>query len=314
MAVNVSLETLIDWLNTLNVRFQIVSNGEGCAQLLEFKSLRNTDSFGIYYIEGSIDRDLNALDGSLFLAQKPLNIKNGLFVLVDYPQIVFYRLLQLAQENTSKVKGIHPSAIVDPKSVIHPDAYIGPFCVIGASVIEANVHLHSHVVVFDNVILEEGVVVESHSTLGATGVAWVRDPQTGEKIVQPQIGGVRIGRGSFLGSDVTVVRGSVNEITEIGSQCSIAHGTKIGHGCRLGDEVHCANNVSIAGNVDLASNCFLGAGCVIRPRVSLAKGIVVGAGAVVVKDEIELDVVLAGVPAKAQRSNKNRLSGVPINQ
>lgn len=227
------------------------------------------------------------------------------------PQLAFY-LLQRHFFARSPRRGIHATAVVADDASIDPSAYVGPFCVIGRARIGAGCSLESHVVLYDDVVLEDGVVVEPHTTLGATGVAWTWDPTGTEKIIQPQIGGVRIGEQTFIGSDVTIVRGSINEVTTLGRHCLVAHGTKIGHGCNIGDLVHFANNVTIAGSVTIGDESFLSAGCVVRPRIALPKGTLVGAGAVVVKNPDAENQTLTGVPARATGSTDRRMSGVPV--
>src|SRR5690606_16195217 len=144
---------------------------------------------------------------------------------------------------------------------------------------------------------------------GATGVAWVW--HEGQRIVQPQIGGTHIGDDCFLGTDITIVRGSVNEVTTLGARCALAHGTKIGHGCQIGQDVHFANNVAIAGNCRIGDRAFLSAGSVLRPRITLAPGVTVGAGAVVTRHVDEPGAVVSGVPAK-KMPVKERHAGVPL--
>src|SRR5690606_28428809 len=136
-------------------------------------------------------------------------------ILVQNPQITFYRLMAHIFEE--KVEGgIHPTAVVHPEAEIHTSAKIGPYCVVGRSQIKSGVHLYSHVTVHDNSVIQPDVKIESHSTIGASGVAWVWDSETKLRIIQPQIGGVLIEAGCFIGSDVTIVRGSINERTRIG--------------------------------------------------------------------------------------------------
>jgi UDP-3-O-[3-hydroxymyristoyl] glucosamine N-acyltransferase len=224
------------------------------------------------------------------------------------PQSAYYRLMRHFFAQTQAPQGIHPTAIVSPGARIAGSAFIGPYCVIGECEIGPGSHLDAHVVVHDHATIGSRVRIESHSTIGATGVAWVWDQ--GERIVQPQIGGTRIGDDCFLGTDVTVVRGSINEVTTLGSGCVIAHGSKIGHGSVIGSEVHFANNVSVAGNCRIGDRAFLSSACVLRPRISLAHGVTVGAGAVVTRDVDETGVVVSGVPARTMPS-KDRHAGVP---
>ncbi len=284
--------------------------GSDLSNELHFCSLRKPESNGIYFVEAQVDIKLD-VSGSLFIASERMGYDNCAELVVVNPQLTFYKLMDFFFNERALPTGVHPTAIIDSNAVIHPKAWIGPYCVIGRASIAAGVRLHSHITVFDGTIIEEDVVIESHSTIGGTGVAWIWDPETGERIRQPQIGGVLIGKGCFLGSDITIVRGSVNEVTEIGAYTVIAHGSKIGHGCRIGSEVHCSSNVSLAGNIDIGKGAFLGVGCSIRPRITLAAGTVVGIGAAVVKDCLENDQLLAGVPATKKKLIKTKLAGIP---
>lgn len=303
-----SLPLLCAALEGLEVPFRVV--GGPPADGLKFCSLRAPEPNGIYFSESGAAPPVS-LAGSVVLARVPISSPAATTIVVKHPQVVFYQLMNHFSRHTGDVgAGIHPTAVIHPEASIDETSYVGPFCVVGRARIGAGVRLHSHVVVFDGSEIGDEVVIEPHSVIGATGVAWVWNPETGARIVQPQTGGVRIGRGCFLGSDVTLVRGSVNEDTVLGDHCVVAHGTKIGHGCRIGAEVHFANNVSIAGNVDIGDRSFLGSGCVVRPMTRIATGTVVGAGAVVVKHVTEPGKVLSGVPA-VEMKDKASHAGVP---
>jgi len=168
------------------------------------------------------------------------------------------------------------------------------------------------VVIEDNVILKKNSFIDSNSVIGAAGLAWIWD-SNGNRIIQPQLGGVIIGEDCILATDVTIVRGSLSENTNIGTGTVIAHGTKIGHGSIINDHVHIANNVSIAGNANVGERCFLGSACVISSNITIADNCIVGAGAVVAKNVTENYVTLAGVPAKIiKRSNyEDKPKGAP---
>lgn len=305
-----TLDAVTEALAELGIAFEC--SGNSVANRYAFKSLREPEPGGIYYVTGT--RVISAADisPSLVICEEKMAIgSDNAGLHVRDPQLVFYKLMQQLVPVPRRPAGIHPTAIVDTSSRIAPSASIGPYCVVENATIGAGVQLHSHVVVMPGTTIEDNVTVEPHTALGATGVAWVWDPKTNTRVIQPQTGEVKIGAGCFLGSNITVVRGSVNEITCIGTGTVIAHGSKIGHGCVLNAECHLANNVSLAGNVTLGARSFIGSGAVIRPHVQLAEGTVVGAGAVVVKSVKTPRTILFGNPAAVHQPSDRPLSGVP---
>lgn len=308
-ARSVEFGELLDTLEALNIDFRVDGRTGQCKKSLSFKSFRALGPNGIYFYEQG-DLPEADLAGSIFISRDSVPLKGVLSILVSHPQVVYYKLMRALIEPAGGGIGIHSTAIIDSEADIDPDVSIGPYCVIGKCRIGKGASFKSHVVVYDDVIIESDVCIESHSAIGATGVAWVWDPDSGERVVQPQTGGVVISRGCFLGTDITVVRGSVNENTFLGEHSVIAHGSKIGHGAYIGHRAHFANNVSVAGNVNLGDRCFLGSGCIIRPNIKLPSDTVVAAGAVVVKNVDSSGLVLSGVPATSRPAGA-RMSGVP---
>jgi UDP-3-O-[3-hydroxymyristoyl] glucosamine N-acyltransferase len=304
-----TLEEVQAQLQQLDIPF-IVANCAPKARFA-FKSLRQVEPFGIYFLVAEIP-NLPQIENSIILWSGAGDLGSGNITLhVEDPQLAFYRLMESMIVESEAAQGIHPTAIIGVDCEVDPSAYVGPYCVLEDCIVKAGARLHSHVTIMRGTTIEEDVTIESHSTIGATGVAWIWDPVTRQRVVQPQIGYTRVARGSFLGSDITVVRGSINETTTIGEGCVIAHGSKIGHGSQVGPESHFANNISIAGNVTLGKQCFLGSGAVVRPQTRLAERTVVGAGAVVVKHCEEPGQVLMGAPAKPVKSAFDNISGVP---
>jgi UDP-3-O-[3-hydroxymyristoyl] glucosamine N-acyltransferase len=276
---------------------------------LRFCSYFAQENHGIYFWEDKAHPPAFAdEDIVVFTSVNWPDIKAACIIEVTHPQATYYRVMQHFFAADNKKSGVHPTAIVSPNARIGHGVYIGPYCVIEDCEIGDDSYLDAHVVVKDRSIIGQRVRIESHSTIGATGVAWVW--HQGQRIIQPQIGSARVGDDCFLGTDITIVRGSINEQTSLGRGCVLAHGTKIGHGSRVGDEVHFANNVSIAGNCLIGARAFLGSACVLRPRIRLAAGVTVGAGAVVTRNFDESGSVVSGVPAK-KMADKDQYSGVP---
>ena len=305
---NFSLDDILGALAALGMDYAL--HGRRDVGPLHFCSAFAPEAGGLYFCEGDVVPDFEHADIAVLTAHL-LAGDIACQIVVSHPQRAFYLLMRHFFAAPPVVEtSIHPTAVIAPGARIGAGTVIGPYCVIGASRIGAGCHFDSHVVVQDNCVIGDRVTIESHSTIGATGVAWVWDPHTGERIVQPQIGGARIGDDCFIGTDVTVVRGSVNEVTSLGEGCVVAHGTKIGHGCVIGAHVHFANNVSIAGNCRLGDRTFLSSASVLRPRIALARGVVVGAGAVVTRNVDQEGVVVSGVPARLMDSKASH-AGVP---
>lgn len=276
---------------------------------LRFCSTFTPEDRGVYFLESSARLPDDVVE-SLVVTSSPLNDPTICSLVVDQPQVVFYRLMKHFFAASQSPFGIHQTAIVSPQARVSLSAYIGPYCIIGNAEIMDGAQLVSHVVVNDRTVIGNNVRIEPHSTIGATCVAWAWDAATGERVVQPQIGGVVIGPDCFIGTDVSIARGSVNESTSLGKGCLIAHGSKIGHGAVIGDNVHFANNVSIGGNARIHDRCFLGLACTLLPGVRIAEGTIVGAGAVVSGSIEQAESTVCGIPAR-QIKRKPRHAGIP---
>lgn len=274
-------------------------------------SLLHKEPGGLYYYTGDAPGPFDSLEGSVVMCAPAVaraTASCSALAVEGDVQLAFYRVCALLFPRQEE-PAVHATAIVHPDAVIGPGVHIGPYAVIGACTIGADTSVHAHVVVMDGSVIGERVVIEPNSCIGATGVAWVWAPD-GTRVVLPQLGGVRIGDDVFIGTDVTVVRGMINELTTIGEGCMVAHGSKIGHSAVLGPHCHLANNISIAGSVRIGARSFLGAGCSVRPHTVLAEGTIVGVGAAVVSDSMEPGSILAGVPAR-RMPGKERPSGMP---
>jgi len=307
-----TLRQLTDFLEqehiTYNVIRNVTKNADGTFTLC---STRNPKEKGLFYITGDPDKEINTIFNSIILvSREPLVTSENTIIIVEDPQLTHYKL---ALSRTVKPEPfIHPSAIIDPEAVISLSAHIGPYCIIGKCIIGDNVALLGTITVNDGTEIRKNTVIESHTVIGARGMAWIWD-ENGNRVMQPQHGGVLIEEDCIIGTGIAIVRGSLSENTIIGKGTVMAHGTKIGHGCKSGQFTHFANNVSLAGNANIGDRVFLGSGCVISSNVSIGEGCIVGAGAVVHKSIPDTYCTIAGVPAVIIKRNnfESKPKGAP---
>jgi len=307
-ANNVQFDQVLDTLKELGIAYRVVGAPPHITKLC---SLLHKEPNGLYYFSGDDPAIFGKLASSVVLcgaaAGTPTGDNAALIVEGDVQQ-VFYRLCARLF-GQGPVPGLHPTAVVHPEALIGKGMHIGAYCVVERCTIGEGSVLLPHVVVLEGCAIGERVRIEPHACIGATGVVWVWGPD-GERVVLPQLGGVRIGNDVFLGADVSIVRGMLNEWTTIGAGTMIAPGSKIGHSVVIGAGAHLANNVSIAGSAHIGDRCFLGSGSSIRSHVRLASDTIVGAGAAVVADVLEPGITVAGVPATALQAKPSR-KGVP---
>ena len=237
------------------------------------------------------------------------NDNNSFLVLDTDPQAIYYSILDelFAQKSTGVCSS---SAIIHPGAEIGRNVQIDHFCVIGECRIGDDSIIGSHTVIHDRSTIGRATTIETHSAIGTTGVAWAWNEEETKRIVLPQLGGVKIGDNCFLGANTIVVRGSLNESTEIGHHSLLAPGARIGHGTRIGAYVHFANSVATGGNTVIGDNCFVGSAVVLRPQVAIHDYTIVGAGAIVTKNTTRPGMTLMGVAASETRS-KGSPSGMP---
>lgn len=277
---------------------------------LTLASIKHVIPNGIYYIVSEVFNPHITINNSvIFVDQKIPELSLNVQIIVSNPQLIFYKLCSYFQ--VVRHQGIHPTAVLENVE-LGVNVSIGPYCVLNNCSVGSHSIIHSHVTINHDVVIGEHVEIQSNSCIGASGMAWIWD-DNGDRIIQPQMGGVVIEDYCKLGTDITIVRGSLSENTLVGKGTLMAHGTKVGHGCQIKENVHFANNVSLAGNAVIEENVFLGSGCVVSSNIIIPKGSIVGAGAVVSKNFNKEYITLAGVPAVIIRENnyESKPKGAP---
>lgn len=230
---------------------------------------------------------------------------------VDNPQLEFYKISRDYEEDYLGELEFNTkyNSYINKNAKISESAKIYPGCVIGDAVIEDDVVIRPNTTIYSKTKIGKGTIIDANSTIGAEGILWIWDDVEG-RINLFSGGGVQIGKHCVISSDVTVVRGSNNEMTIIDDYSCIAHGAKIGHGSIVGKFTHLANNVTIGGSVEISDRTFFGSGSTAAPGCKIKAEILVGAGAVV-RGDISKPGVYVGVPANWIKEISGKLSGVP---
>jgi len=266
-----------------------------------------------YYTGNSLDHCCHLKDCTLICHTGFTPSLPGVTLIhTDDPQLYFYRLSKEYAEDYVEVSSLQyiNGSYIHKDAKIHPSTEIHPGCTIGKAVIGEDCVIHAGCMIYAKTIIGKGTYIEANTVIGAAGMMWVWDGE--EKIFLEQLGRVSIGNNCRIGSNITIVRGSANEVTMIGDGVCMAHGTKIGHGCHIGRDVHFANNVSLGGSVSVHDRSFLGCGSTVSPRCKISATVILGAGACMTGSTCEPGVYV-GVPARKIKEIDQSHSGVPTN-
>ena len=101
-----------------------------------------------------------------------------------------------------------------------------------------------------------------------------------------------------IGTGTVIMPGVViNPGANIGKGVIINTSSSVDHDCIVGDWSHVSVGTHICGTVEIGKMCWIGAGVTVSNNIKICDEVILGAGAVVVKD-IEKNGTYVGVPAK----------------
>lgn len=107
---------------------------------------------------------------------------------------------------------------------------------------------------------------------------------------------------AVLGEGVHVLAGAVINIgAHVGENSIVNNRSAISHDCEIGAHVHIAPGCTLSGNVHVGDGCHIGAGATVVQGISIGSNVLVGAGALVLKDVCD-EVRVWGIPAKEMKA------------
>jgi sugar O-acyltransferase (sialic acid O-acetyltransferase NeuD family) len=107
-----------------------------------------------------------------------------------------------------------------------------------------------------------------------------------------------------VGDNVFICENNVIQpFVRIGNDTILWSGNHIGHDAQIGSHVFIASHAVVSGNTSIGDYCFVGVNATFRDAVDVAPRCVIGAGALVMKDTEEGDVL--SVPGTTPYSKKS---------
>jgi len=229
------------------------------------------------------------------------------------PRLAFANALALFCPATRMTLGVHPMAVIGEGAELGEGVAVGPYAVVGAqSKIGRGTQIHAlvavgqrvtmgeecilypHVTIYDGVTLGARVVAQAGCVIGSAGFGYVWD---GERHVWlPHVGTVVVEDDVELGANTTIDRGTtghtlIRQGTKIDNLVQVAHNAVIGPHCLL------AGQVGLSGSVQLGEGVVLAGQAGVSDHVKMAPGSIGAAGADIIRDVSEGEVVL-GRPAR----------------
>jgi UDP-N-acetylglucosamine acyltransferase len=155
-------------------------------------------------------------------------------------------------------------------------------------------NIHRTAIVHPNVRLGKGNTIGAYCVIGGNGEM--------RNIKQSDFAGhVEIGDNNVISEFVSIQRPyKKGECTKIGSNNIIMAHSHLGHNVVIYDETEICTGVILGGYAQVHFRAKIKIGCVIRNRVVVGTGSIVGMGSVVTKN-VAQGVVVYGNPAKISK-------------
>ncbi len=229
------------------------------------------------------------------------SFEGGTVLVSDAPRLAFARI---AAGTTSRTAGSqHPTAVVDPTATVDPSAVLGPHVVVGPGCrIGARAVIGAGTVLVEDAVVDDDVVIGQLSVIGDHGFGFERDPESGQLLRFPHIGGVTIGARSQIGSLTCVARGTFSP-TVIGHDVQVDSHVFIAHNVVLGPRSAVVAGAEVSGSVIVGEDAWIGPQATIRDGLEIGARTLVGMGSVVVKSVPADTTVKATRPVPADRDD-----------
>jgi UDP-3-O-[3-hydroxymyristoyl] glucosamine N-acyltransferase len=222
--------------------------------------------------------------------------KKQQFIFLDNPRLAFVHIANQIY-NKKEMIGISPHAIISESARIGSNCYIGHYATIGDNcIVNDNTVICDKVTLVQNCSIGSGCIIQPCVTMGADGFAFERHPN-GDLERFPHIRGVRIGNNVEVCANTNIARGSLSD-TVIGEGTKVDALVQIAHNVKIGKNSEITTGTIIGGSTSIGDMTWTGLNSTLKDNIKVGNNVLVGAGAAVIKDVEDGDIV-AGVPAKS---------------
>lgn len=151
--------------------------------------------------------------------------------------------------------------------------------------------IHKTAIIHPNVRLGKGNTIGAYCVIGGNGEMRNVDQKDFK-------GHVEIGNNNVISEFVSIQRPyKENDCTKIGNDNIIMAHSHIGHDARIYDQTEICTGTIIGGYAQVHFRAKIKLGCIIRNRVVIGSGAIVGMGSVVTKN-VNKNAIVYGNPAK----------------
>jgi UDP-3-O-[3-hydroxymyristoyl] glucosamine N-acyltransferase len=297
--------------------FNAVVIGNPHIEITGVKGLEDAQEGDISYITSTKNIEIaQKSKASAFIVKEKIENLDKAQLIVENPQLVFAKLLEIFYVKPHPHKGISENSFISETSKIGSNVTVYPFVYIDENVtigdntviypftfIGRDCFIGSHCVIYSNVTIRERVkigsrvVIHAGTVIGSDGFGYIFHEGKHNKI--PQIGGVVIEDDVEIGSSVTIDRATTGN-TVIGAGTKIDNLVQIAHNVKIGKHCIIVAQVGIAGSSKIGDGCILAGQVGISDHVEIESGTIITAQSGVMPGKVQKGV-FSGSPIMAHR-------------
>lgn len=290
------ISEILDFLRAEDIPFAFcgdeMNHVEGFSSLMHYRS----GSFTWVKKQTSIPEGFDLKDTALVFVSEEVNAGPAPNVIrTPESKRAFFSVIEHFYEQEEGCPPIGQFTYISPKVTLGKNVRIGHNCTLdGEITIGDDTVIWNNVVIVNRVQIGKNCFIQSGCIIGHDDYAYTEDKNHRKTMIK-HFGGVRIGDDVWIGKNVCVNRGTIDD-TVLEDGVKIDDLSQISHNCILEADVALAYPCSLGGSTHVGKNGYI-SGAIIRNQCTIGENAFVGMGAVVVKDVAPGETVV-GNPAK----------------